>query len=77
MNKKTKVLILQFVCYSILFLGSSFAFHLLEVNMYIRLIGSAIIASLFSPQFKVVHTSEGEKAYWRFVFNKKIRELKW
>ena len=79
MSKQNKVLIVQFVCFAVLFLLGKLLLFLLQLNIegFFNPLLCAIFATLLSPQFRVIRTDEGDKVMMRFIFNKKIREVKW
>lgn len=77
MSKKNKVLIVQFVCFALLFLLGKFLLSFTTITGFLNPFLCAIFATFLSPQFRVISTDEGEKVVMRFIFNKKIREIKW
>lgn len=78
MSKKNKVFIVMFLCFAAIFtvtrIGLGYFFEI--PSLYCSLI-SALVATFFSPQFKVFQTNEGEKVYMRWLFSKKVKELNW
>lgn len=77
MSKENKILILQFVCFALLFLIGKLILSFTEITGILNAILSAVFAALLSPQFKVFKTKDGEKVYMRWMFSKKAKELNW
>ncbi len=77
MTKQNKVFFVQFICFALLFLIGKGLLSFTSITGIINPIVCAIFATIFSPQFRVIKTDEGEKVMMRFLFNKKIKEVKW
>lgn len=77
MSKQNKVFIVQFVCFAVLFLIGKLLLHFTTIDGFINPLLCAVFATLLSPQFRVIKTDEGDKVMMRFLFNKKIKEVKW
>ncbi len=77
MSKQNKVFIVQFVCFAVLFLLGKLLLSFTEITGFMNPLLCAVFATILSPQFKVIKTDEGEKVMMRFLFNKKIKEIKW
>ncbi|SNR68834.1 hypothetical protein SAMN04488009_3208 [Maribacter sedimenticola] len=76
MKLKHKVLILNFVCFAVLFVilrfGIGFVYK--EYSFFISLI-SAIAASLLAPKFALVNKEGKEKMVMKWIFIKGFRVL--
>ncbi len=77
MSKKTKAFVYQLVCFAALFIPLRFV-----IEIYTELTGFWIpitafaIATLVSPKFQAINTSEGEKLYVKWLFVKGFKEMK-
>lgn len=77
MNAKTKVLIYQFVSFAVIFLLARYLIaSFLELGWIWIPILSAVIATVLTPQFKVVPTEQGEKILMRWIFLKGVKTIK-
>lgn len=77
MNAKTKVLIYQFVSFAVIFLLARYLIaSFLELGWIWIPILSAVIATVLTPQFKVIHTEQGEKILMRWIFLKGVKTIK-
>ncbi|GGC95735.1 hypothetical protein GCM10011508_23680 [Flavobacterium lutivivi] len=77
MSKSVKSLLLNFVCFAVLFLVSRYV-----LGQYTHLSGvwkpitAFVISTIISPQFKAIKTHEGEKIFMKWLFMKGVKEIK-
>ncbi|HUH25270.1 MAG TPA: hypothetical protein VLY87_01460 [Flavobacterium sp.] len=82
MNKSTKVYIIQFICFAVIFLVTRFVithFGLLSgllSGLWIP-IASGIVTILLAPQFKIFKIDEKETVFVAWVFSKKGKPVNW
>ncbi len=78
MNKTTKVYIIQFICFAVIFLLTRFLivqFGLLS-GLWIP-IASGIVTILLAPQFKIFKIDGKETVFVAWVFSKKGKPVNW
>lgn len=77
MSKSVKALLLNFICFAVLFLLAKYL-----IGRYTHLSGiwkpitAFVISTLVSPQFKAIKTLEGEKIFFKWLFMKGVKEIK-
>lgn len=78
MKKATKVLILQFVCFAVIFLLARILIVQLGVFSGLLIpIVSGVLAIVLSPQFKVLKIEGKEKVFMAWLFSKKGKPVDW
>ena len=77
MNKKTKALLFNLLCFTALFLGARYCVstYFWYQGIWISLT-AFVITLLLSPKFQVVKTSQGEKLLMSWLFLKGVKEIK-
>lgn len=77
MNKKTKAFLYNFLGFAPLFvicrIAAAYFTHLSGLWLPLT---AAVAASLLSPKFQAITTSEGEKIYMKWLFIKGVKEVK-
>ncbi|MBF0693589.1 MAG: hypothetical protein IR153_00855 [Flavobacterium sp.] len=77
MNKQTKALVFQLLCFAVLFIGLRFLIaEFGGLSGYWIPITAAVIATLLCPIFKAVRTRDGEKLFVKWIFLPGIKEIK-
>ncbi|MFI2743950.1 hypothetical protein ACG2LH_14530 [Zhouia sp. PK063] len=75
-NLKTKALILNFVCFAVLFIVFRFLLVVLfHPSELILAISAAIIATIVSPKFGVAHTEKGDCVMMKWIFIKGFKKI--
>ncbi|MEZ4971644.1 MAG: hypothetical protein R2814_18640 [Flavobacteriaceae bacterium] len=76
MKTKYKALILNFLCFTILFVaGRLLLGMLLSLNTLVLAFMAAVAASVLAPKFSAVKTRSGEKLMMKWIFVKGFKEL--
>lgn len=78
MNKATKILIIQFLCFAVIFLAARVIivnFNLLS-GLWIPIV-SGLAAILLAPQFKVFKVDGKETVFVAWLFSKKGKPVNW
>ncbi|UUV21038.1 hypothetical protein [Paenimyroides aestuarii] len=78
MNKATKILIIQFLCFAVIFLAARVIivnFNLLS-GLWIPIV-SGVAAILLAPQFKVFKVDGKETVFVAWLFSKKGKPVNW
>ncbi len=78
MNKATKILIIQFLCFALIFLAARFLvvrFELLT-GLWIPVV-SGIAAIVLAPQFKVFKVDGVDTVFVAWLFSKKGKPVNW
>ncbi|WCM42847.1 hypothetical protein MG290_03955 [Flavobacterium sp. CBA20B-1] len=78
MNKATKILIIQFLCFAVIFLAARVIivnFNLLS-GLWIPIV-SGVAAILLAPQFKVFKIDGKETVFVAWLFSKKGKPVNW
>lgn len=78
MTKATKVYIVQFLCFALIFLASRLIiahFELLS-GLWVPIV-SGIVAIILSPQFKVFHVEGKDVVYMAWLFSKNGKKIDW
>ncbi len=78
MNKQTKILLIQFLCFAIIFLTTRFIivhFALLS-GLWIPVV-SGVAAVLLAPQFKIFKIDGKDTVYVAWLFGKKGKPVDW
>jgi len=77
MDKKTKALVYNLICFAVLFLGLRyFVLSYTNLNGIWKPITAAVVASLLAPKFQAVTTRDGEKLFVKALFIKGVKEIK-
>lgn len=78
MNKSTKILLIQFMCFALIFLAARFIIvHFALLNGLWIPIVSGITAVLLAPQFKVFKVDGKDTVYIAWLFGKKGKPVNW
>lgn len=78
MNKATKILLIQFMCFALIFLAARYLivyFNLLT-GLMIPIV-SGIVAIILAPQFKVFKVDGKETVFIAWLFSKKGKPVNW
>lgn len=78
MNKATKILIIQFFCFALIFLATRMLivnFNLLS-GLMIPIV-SGVAAIVLAPQFKVFKVDGKETVFVAWLFSKKGKPVNW
>jgi hypothetical protein len=77
MTKRTKALVFQLTCFTILFIPMRFAIEMYTgiEGIWVSLI-AFVGATFVSPKFQVVNTKDGEKLFVKWLFIKEVKEIK-
>ncbi|WP_417364334.1 hypothetical protein [Galbibacter sp.] len=75
MSTKTKVFILNLICFMAIFLIFRFSllYFITGIHQLIIVLASAIIASILCPKFFAVHENGKERVKLKWIFLKGIR----
>ncbi len=78
MNKQTKILIIQFMCFALIFLAARFIIvqYALLTGLWIPVV-SGVVAILFAPQFKVFKIDGKDTVFIAWLFGKKGKPVHW
>lgn len=78
MNKSTKVYLVQFFCFAVVFLVARTLIAQFELltGLWIPVV-SGIFAIILSPQFKVFHIEGKDVVYMAWLFSKKGKKIDW
>ena len=78
MNKATKVLLLQFFCFAVIFLATRFlVVSFTSLTGYWIPIISGIAAIILAPQFKIFKIDGKETVFVAWFFSKKGKPVNW
>lgn len=78
MNKQTKILIVQFLCFSLIFLATRYIIvHFALLSGLLIPIVSGIAAILLAPQFKVFKIDGKDTVFIAWFFSKKGSPVSW
>ncbi|NAS32794.1 hypothetical protein GTQ40_17580 [Flavobacteriaceae bacterium R38] len=76
-SPKTKALFYNFICFAILFIIIRLSIdYVLQLSQTVMALISAIAASILAPKFGVVNTQKGDKILMKWIFIKKMKEVK-
>ncbi|MDM1045808.1 hypothetical protein HX004_08100 [Myroides sp. 1354] len=76
MSVGTKTILFQFVSFAVLFLlARTGLMYFTDLSGIWLPIVSAIVATVFAPQFKVFKTDEGDKICVKWIFLKGVKVL--
>lgn len=77
MNKKTKALLFNLLCFTLLFVGARYvvSIYFWYQGIWISLT-AFVITLLLAPKFQVVKTAQGEKLLMSWLFLKSVKEIK-
>jgi len=78
MTKATKILIIQFLCFALIFLGTRFLIvhFALLTGLWIPVV-SGIAAIVLAPQFKVFKIDGVDTVFIAWLFSKKGKPVNW
>lgn len=78
MTKATKILIIQFLCFGLIFLGARFLIihFALLTGLWIPVV-SGIAAIVVAPQFKVFKVDGVDTVFIAWLFSKKGKPVNW
>lgn len=78
MNKSTKVLLIQFFCFALIFLAARFVIvqFTLLTGLWIPVV-SGIVAVILAPQFKVFKVDGKDTVFMAWLFSKKGKPVNW
>lgn len=78
MSTKTKVFILNLVCFMVIFLILRFSllYLITEIHQLIIVLAAAIIASIICPKFFFIQEDGKDRIKLKWIFLKGIRTLK-
>ncbi|MEG1020513.1 MAG: hypothetical protein RSE50_03275 [Myroides sp.] len=78
MTKATKILIIQFLCFALIFLGARFLIvhFALLTGLWIPVV-SGIAAIVMAPQFKVFKVDGVDTVFIAWLFSKKGKPVNW
>lgn len=77
MNKKTKALLFNLICFAVLFIGARYLVdrYFWYQGIWVSL-AAFVITLLISPKFQAVKTAQGEKLFVSWLFLKGVKEIK-
>ncbi|CCG52609.1 Protein of unknown function [Flavobacterium indicum GPTSA100-9 = DSM 17447] len=77
MSKQTKALLFNFIGFAIIFFPARYLFaEYANFKSWQIPLAAFIVATLLSPKFKAIRTSEGEKLFMSWMFTKGVKEIK-
>ncbi|NER14195.1 hypothetical protein GWK08_12140 [Leptobacterium flavescens] len=77
MSLKTKALLYNFLCFAVIFLTARFTLgYVIPLSNIALAVISAVLATVLAPKFGVVQTNSGYKLMMKWIFLKKVREIK-
>lgn len=76
MSKSAKALLLNFICFAVLFFATRYLVSsFTNLTGFWKPITAFIVATLISPQFKAIKTLDGEKIFVKWIFLKGVKEI--
>lgn len=77
MSKSVKSLVLNFICFAVLFLLTKYLLgRYTHLSGIWKSITAFVISTLIAPQFKAIKTHDGEKIFVKWLFLKGVKEIK-